>query len=170
MFKIERASTGLFSWLKLRSLGALPSDLSEYVQPTIDLNRWLEKDNDDQVAETQTLVATPAAGLYAIYTQPKNWLVRNISARGFNLVAGDVCLPTVTVLLPGYAFPLVIANKNRWGSNAQMTGAAGENILADVNWDRPDIVLPAGTIWQHYASVATGTSQMSCHVSYVELS
>lgn len=162
-FKIERALTGLFEHLKLRSMGELPTDVAPYVQPTIDLNQWAFQANGIKTTRIVPATAVVAVGSVGTFTQPNDWLV--VGACGAYQAGGVgefAFLQLLAAPSPSIA-GIEVATSQKFGSTATMTSlVAGELFIT--NWMMPNNGLwffPAGTLWAlnaHSVQAPTGVA------------
>lgn len=171
MFKIERSPTGLFNFLKLRSMGGLPADMAEAVQPTLDITPWILETQQPVQTEILAAGAVLAPGLLSSFVTPQDWWLWHVDAYSIAAAVGDAGLLTVTLRMPEWPFPQVIAHRNRWGATAQITAAAaGEYQVAELTPAFQPMFLPAGSVLQVYASVIFGAPICTATVTYFPLS
>lgn len=171
MFKVERSPTGLFNFLKLRSMGGLPSDMAEGIQPTLDVSPWMLETHQPVQAELLAAGAVGAPGLLSTFTTPEDWWLWHLDAYAIAANVGDAGLLTVRLRMPSWPFPQVIAHRNRWGATAQITSAAaGEFQVAELTPLFQPMFLPAGTIFEVYASVIFGGPICTATATYYPLS
>lgn len=148
MFKIERAMTGLFEHLKLRSLGKLPLDMNEVVSPTLDLNPWAYKANGLKTQLIIPATVVVAVGTVATFVQPKDWLViaANVSFQAGGV--GDLALCNLLCSPTPNITGIEVSTMTRWSALPGMSAGAADEIYSGRPQLPPDLFFtPAGSTW-----------------------
>lgn len=161
MFKIERALTGLFELLKLRSQGNLPYVMLADARPTIELSGWALQNIRLRSTSILNTTAVVGPGLLGTFTQTEDWLVQGVVAESIAGGIGDLALLNVNLTLPGQT-ALTVASSQRWGATAAMTAAAAGETVTSTERVTPEYFFsPRGSVWTtvaHTVNSAVGPS------------